>query len=222
VIPSGVAAVWTFILFVVPGLVFELLVERRVPEKKGSTFKEASRVAIVSTPFSAAAIALVLVVAWAIDHHWLDLLTRWFTSGRPRTSEAIMVAAVGAVAELAVALGLLTLFWKLCGDWLYGTHHLRWESAWAFALGDPKDSNKRTEATVVLTSGRCYRGVVASFTIDRELANRELVLEQAFGRKICEVHPDGTEAQLCDKYIIMPGSVIELIRSRAIADKTPQ
>lgn len=207
--PGGVAAVIAFFFFV-PGLVYELLVERRVPAKSGSAFKDARRVAVVSTPFSTAAVAIVVVVAWAVDRHWLRLLVEWLKSGRPKTPEAILVASVGAVAEIAVAVLLIGIFWKFLANRWYGTHHLRWESSWTEALGDPKDAEKKTIVTVTLKSGRCFRGKVHSYSIDREPANRELVLSE-----FCEVLPEGNTENPPEQgeFITMAGSMIELIQS---------
>jgi Family of unknown function (DUF6338) len=66
-IPTTAAAVVGFLLFIAPGLVWELLRERDRPALTGSTFREASRVALVSVVCTGGAVLVVAVVRglWA-------------------------------------------------------------------------------------------------------------------------------------------------------------
>jgi hypothetical protein len=69
VIPSTTAALVGFLFFVAPGLVWELTRERREPPREGSTFRDASRVALASVVFTTAGVGII-----AIGRAWSE----WF------------------------------------------------------------------------------------------------------------------------------------------------
>jgi hypothetical protein len=55
--PTTVGAFVGFAIFVVPGLCWELLRERKLPALRGSAFREAARVALTSGLFSLVGLA---------------------------------------------------------------------------------------------------------------------------------------------------------------------
>ena len=67
--PDTLGALLAFLVFVAPGLCFELLRERRRPALEQTAFREASRIALTSLLFSGAA----LVVVVAVVAGWLRL-----------------------------------------------------------------------------------------------------------------------------------------------------
>jgi Family of unknown function (DUF6338) len=212
VIPTGIAAVISFFFFVVPGLVWELLVERRRPSKSESAFREASRVALVSTPFSAASVAIVFAVAWPLNHHWLTVLVAWLNSGKPQSGEALVVASMLALAELAVALILLSATWRIVGVTLYGVAHLKKESAWGYAFGNPPPDHV-TIATVRITDGSEYRGQVLGFTNDYAWADREIILSQPLSL----FRPDGKLVPMSEQLVTIPSTSIVAISSMFVS-----
>lgn len=58
-IPQTVGALIGFLIFIAPGVLWELLRERHRPPLDGSTFREAARVALMSVVLSGLAIAVV-------------------------------------------------------------------------------------------------------------------------------------------------------------------
>jgi hypothetical protein len=76
-LPTTTTQLFLFLALVAPGLVFELLRERRRPALEETAFREASRIALASVVFNVAAIAVLAVVRtihapWMPDPHaWL-------------------------------------------------------------------------------------------------------------------------------------------------------
>jgi hypothetical protein len=196
-IPSGISTVIAFVLFIVPGLLWELLYERRNPELDESAFREASRVALVSTPFSILSVGLVLAFAAGLNLHWIDLLSKWVISGKPQSGEAITVLALMTLAELAVAsLLVATAWWRLADD-LYGPKRtIIRRNAWDFALGH-RDATKEAFATVRTSDGFEFRGKVLGYSNDLKMADREISLGTPISsRKLGEAFVTMTETNV--------------------------
>jgi hypothetical protein len=208
VIPTGIATVVAFFFFVIPGLVWELLVERRRPAKAESAFREASRVALVSTPFSTISVGIVFAAAWLCDQHWLTVLSSWFTTGKPQSGEALIVASLLAVAELGVALLLLGLVWWRVGHRLYGMAKVEKESAWGYAFGH-QPAGHATVATVRTHDGSEYRGQVVGFTNDFDWADREIILT----RPLSVSRSPGTLVAMPEQLVTIPSASISAISS---------
>lgn len=207
-IPTTVATLVGFLLFVAPGLLWEMLVERRKPNKDESAFREASRVAVVSAPFSTAAVAATLALAYWLQRQWLSDVTTWIRTGRPPTNASVLVGAVLAVVELAITGALLAVAWWLLSDRLYGTGKLLDESAWTFALKKGSDGQV-VRASVHLLSGDQLLGSVLSFTPDHPWADRELTL----GQPLSVLKPDGLRVPLFGHCLAVPASSIEYVTS---------
>lgn len=207
-IPGTVATLVSFVLFVAPGLLWELLVARRKPTKDESAFREVSRIAVVSAPFSALAVAATLLLARAVHAPWISQLTSWVRTGQPPTNSIMLVGAVLVVVELVIAGSLLGLTWLLFGTRIYGEATLLEESAWTFALRKPKDSDE-VWATVRLQSGDRVRGRVLSFTADFKWADREVTL----GAPLSVLASDGMIHPLYDQCLVIPAASIEYVAS---------
>lgn len=125
-IPSTTGAVIAFFLFVAPGLLFDLLAARRRAGVPETTFREASRVVLASTAFTALAVALLAVPSLAIPP-----ARRWiydWLSGRVavNATQPTVLATMIAVAAVACALASVT-HWHLSR----GGSALRATSAWS-------------------------------------------------------------------------------------------
>lgn len=175
-IPTGISTAIAFVLFIVPGLLWELLYERRNPELNESAFREASRVALISTPFSVVAIGLVLSFTAGLNQNWIGDLSNWIISGKPASGEAITVLALVTVAELGVASLLVAILWWRLADELYGPKRtiLR-RNAWDVALGD-RSAATEPFATVRTSDGYEFRGKVLGYSNDIKMADREISL----------------------------------------------
>ncbi len=118
-IPATVGGVIGFLVFIAPGVLFELLRERVRPPLEGSAFREASRVALMSVVLSGAAI-LILAILRAIFPSLLADPGAWLRDGDPYVDEeyARIAWTVGAELALACLLAWLPLRWPRLLDFL--------------------------------------------------------------------------------------------------------
>ena len=219
-IPSTVATLISFVVFVAPGILWDMLVARRKPSKTESAFHEVSRIALFSTPFSAFGVASTMSLIYVAHRPWLSQLASWIRNGRPPTSASIVLGAVLVVVELLFAGGALTLTWWQLAPHIYGTATVREESAWTYALKKPAEADE-VWATVRLTSGDSVRGRVLAFTSDFGWADRELTL----GEPLSVIRADRTVLPLFDQFIVLPAASIEyvaaMIPPRTAVDSLP-
>lgn len=113
-IPDGVATVFAFFGFVAPGLVFHLVIERRIPRRDETAFRETSLIALSSVVFTTAALAVVVCARAILPDAFPDL-QEWRHAGwgyvvdHPIwTTSAIIAIPVVASAFAGGAAWLLT------------------------------------------------------------------------------------------------------------------
>ena len=214
------ATLISFVVFVAPGILWDMLVARRKPSKTESAFHEVSRIALFSTPFSAFGVASTASLVYGVHRSWLSQLASWIRNGRPPTSASIVLGAALVVVELLFAGGALTLTWWQLARHIYGTATVRDESAWTYALEKPTEADE-VWATVRLTSGESVRGRILAFTSDFAWADRELTL----GEPLSVIHADRTVFPLFDQFIVLPAASIEyvaaMIPPRTAVDSLP-
>lgn len=71
-IPEGFATFLTFLGLVAPGLVYQLVLERRQPRRGETTFREASRIALTSLAFTVTSLlALAIAQRFFAPARWL-------------------------------------------------------------------------------------------------------------------------------------------------------
>jgi len=210
-IPTGVASVIAFIFFVAPGLAWELLVERRRPGITESTFREASRAALASTPFSVVSSAAVLIVAWRVNPAWTHDLSSWAVSGNAQSGQVIVIASCVALAELVLALLLVLLAWWAVADNWYGTARSHRRNTWDLVLNAKKGEEKI--ATIRLTGGMTYRGRVVAFSNDLAWQEREILLESP----LFIVRDDGTLIRLPEEHVSIPATSMESVSSLTVS-----
>lgn len=107
-IPQTLGAILVFVVFIVPGVAFEMLRDRRLPDIEESSLREASRVAMTSALFSLGAVAVIGILRLA-GANWVVDPALWLTDG-----QAYVVAHMGEVIStvlvfVAAALALVAL-----------------------------------------------------------------------------------------------------------------
>lgn len=175
-IPTGVATVVAFFFFVAPGLLAEILLDRYRPNRTDTAFREASRVVLISAPFSIVGSVLVYCfVWWFVNPHWTNLLDTWAVAGKPPSGEAVLVLIGMAVAEVVMACFLAWQASDIWGDSLYPGSTISPENPWKLAM--TPEEGFVTIATVTLSDGSQYQGKVATISSDLAWANREITLQ---------------------------------------------
>lgn len=172
-VPSTWVSVVLFLLLIAPGLLYDLLAQRRRVLPAESTFREASRVALSSLIFTAIGLAVVCLVR----ARWPALMpdpVGLLSGGSSYLAAHYLVVAGALGLEVVVALGAA---WATHA---YLAHRhgapLRQESAWTSVLRKSVPNGYRPYVRVRLENGTVYMGSVAHATADLELGERELVL----------------------------------------------
>lgn len=172
--PTGWLSAVLFLLFVAPGLLFDLLSERRRASVEESSFREASRVALSSLVFTTA--------AWAI----LWLVGKIRPTLVPNVAE--LVSKPGAYTRLhyellawtVAAAFLLALFlawaWNGYLGRRAGGQTIRSQSAWTKVFRRDVPQGAEPHVRVRLDDGLVYMGRLADFSPDFAHEDRELIL----------------------------------------------
>ncbi|MDN5779295.1 MAG: DUF6338 family protein [Humibacillus sp.] len=170
-IPSTIGAVFSFFLFVAPGLLFDLLAARRRAGVPESAFREVSRVVLASTAFTAVAAAIVVLLGLAVPPARARLMN-WSSGGESlsATEPSVLIAMI-AVASLACVLACLVHAFLA-----RGVSQLHQTSAWSHVFRTEAPAGSAPYARVKTSSGSTYTGFVGTYTPDLDAAGRELVL----------------------------------------------
>jgi hypothetical protein len=221
VTPDGWSAALAFLLFVAPGIVWDLLSRRREAEADESAFREASRVALFSLVFSLPAAAVVVLVSTQV--HGVTRVARRLASGDvvPLSWDGLIILVV-MLTQLALACGFAGLTHLLLMR-SSRSSDIDLISAWtrAFRRDRPPDHDAYVRAK--LTSGSVWTGRVVSYTSDFELEDRELVL----GPPLSSRGPPGNQLiplePHCQRVILRGNQIASLVveyhhRSRAAAE----
>jgi len=160
-------------VLVAPGLLFDLLSERRrvgVPE---STFREISRVVLASLSFSAAAFA-ILVLLRTVEPDWMPDPRRLLGSMDAYLPDHYRLI----FRALLIQTGLSLLFAALVHLWLAHRQGagIRQTNAWTQIFKIDRPLGGFPYVRVRLKSGYVYTGFVGYFSPDLDQDSRELVL----------------------------------------------
>jgi len=196
--PTSWGGALLFLLLIAPGVLFDLLADRRRAQVKETTLREAGRITLASLVFGGVAFLVVCVLASVLPGAFVwpfaaleadDPVTRY---GSPR-----LAATLGA--QTAVALGVA---WG-CNQWLNRRRRLplaasNWRgfftrawwrsgerpgriravSTWKLVLGENVPEGQFAHVRVRLKSGTVWIGRVGPFSADLETSGRELVLQK--------------------------------------------
>ena len=172
--PEGWGSALAFLLFVAPGIAFDLLSRRRRAAADESTFREVSRVALSSLAFSLPALAAVVVIGSQIPA--VVTVTRRVEAGTLVISSlggliavGILLVQLGLSCFLALIVHLLLRRFGRGGD-------IEPISGWTRVLRADRPTGHDVYVRVKLTNNAVWSGRVASFSPDLDVEQRELVL----------------------------------------------
>lgn len=209
--PSSWFTVLAFFLFVAPGLLYDLCSAHKRIKRRESTFTEISRVALVSTLCSSVAMG-VLVLTGALAKKWWNkqpfpnpgaLVRGGSAYVADHFTALVWACALGLVVSLATA---LLLFWA---THFKETATIAYRSAWQVVFRDHKpDTATAVYVRIKLRDGTVWRGRVAQYSPDMELADREIVLSHPIAVKPSSrgtsntLHPDWSRVVLTGSEIV--------------------
>jgi hypothetical protein len=170
VLPDSAATLAAFLLFVMPGLAFELTVGLRRPEHDRTTFRETSVVAVTSLVFS----CVSTTVLWCLSR----VRSRWFVNldslvaHRTYWSVHYRLVLRTTAIEVALACALAVLVASRIGR-----GRIRSVTTWFAVFRDNVPPQSRALLRIETTSGTIYQGYVGAYTADDVPPDeREIVL----------------------------------------------
>jgi hypothetical protein len=174
VAPSTWLSVLLFLLFVAPGLTFDLLSQRRRAGLSDSAFREISRIVLASLFFSGAALG-VLVALYFLGVGWLPAPARLLAADGGNYARANLdLVSYALLVEVGLALALATAFHVILQ--MRTSAYIRQTSAWTRVFRRDCPADHDVYVRVKLDDGSIYVGLLANFTADLEVSGRELVL----------------------------------------------
>ena len=172
-IPQTFGALVAFLGLVAPGLLFELLRERRRPSIEETTFREASRVALTSLAFTSWAVLLLAVAKLVAPGAVVDP-GQWLRSGREYAAAHPTLVASTIFVEVALACLLVVLADRALGRRTKG--HIVNGSIWFQLFRQRRPANSTAWVHARLTDSSEIWGYVGDYTPGEQLDNRELAI----------------------------------------------
>lgn len=191
-IPQTVGALIGFLIFIAPGVLWELLRERHRPPLDGSTFREAARVALMSVVLSGLAIGVLASVHALASGVFLDPGT-WLREGRPYVEAQYGRVVITIGAEVALACLFAWLPWRWPAPFAWAMKKLvparsksgvvnvaepvLWSVLFGNAAGAPETMTKPEDLTTTVlarhSDGHFYIGkfLAVDYTLGREDAH---------------------------------------------------
>ncbi|MER5179030.1 DUF6338 family protein [Streptomyces sp. NPDC002896] len=175
-LPTSFTAVLIFLVFVVPGLAFELSLRRRAPARVESPFVETARVVLVGA-LSTAAAATLLIAIRELRPGSLPSPTGLMADSAHYVTAHPELTAIGLAAELfaatALALFAVGLIRPPTSGGIQG-----FDDVWYELLYNEVPAGRRPKLVVALKSGG-YRvsGFFHTMNTHPEVDRRELVLQ---------------------------------------------
>lgn len=214
-LPSTWVSVVFFVLLIAPGLLFDLLAERRRVGLSESAFREASRVVLASLGFSALGLLLIGMIR-VVHPPWMPSLRHLFGDPHSYIANNYDLILRALVIEAAVALAAAVgLHWLLARG---ADAPLQHRSTWSRVFVDERPADCVPHVRAALSSGTVYVGRVAHFAADLELADRELVLAPPLFVK--RAGGELTEMPTEWQRVVLPASSIDIIAVQYRRDRS--
>lgn len=195
--PTSWGGVLLFLLLIAPGLLFDLLADRRRAQVKETALREAGRITLASLVFGAVGFLAVCVLASGFPRVFVWPFSA-LEADEPVAQYGTFRLAITLGVQTVVALGaawgynqwlsrrrrsplragwrqVLTKAWWRSGE---RPGRIRAVSSWKLVLGDNVPKGQYAHARVRLKSGTVWTGRVGPFSTDLETSGRELVLQK--------------------------------------------
>lgn len=206
-VPGSWLSVLLFLLLVAPGVLFDLLSERRRAGALESAFREAGRVVLASLLFTGASLCL-LGVARAIRPGWFPDVGRLVRDGPEYVSTHYRLVARTLVVQCMLALAAAWLAHEVLAR-RQGGATISSVSAWTRVFKEERPIGHDALVRVRLAGGVVYSGRVAHFSPDLAVEDRELVLAAPITSKVVGSSMAAVPAQY--QRVVLRGSAIEVL-----------
>lgn len=174
-IPNTLGALVAFLGLVAPGVLFELLRERRRPGIDESAFREASRVALTSLIFTLVGLAIVSLVG-LFEPSWFPNVQRWINIGSRYAKAHYLLIARTVLVELALAAGAVALCHLLLTHLGSGQGRISSTSVWFKVLREGRRDDQVSWVHLKLNDGTEVWGYAQWYTAGTDLDDREIAV----------------------------------------------
>lgn len=227
---DNVGAILAFLGLVAPGLVFELLRERRRPAVSESAFREAGRVALTSLIFTVVSLAILGVVRLvtspspsngAAPSILLPDPAAWLAGGNTYLASNYHLVALALLIEVVLACGLAVSAHAVLSKAGFGRARIMDGSIWFHAMRSHVPNNAtHVMLHLRLTDGTRVKGVLRRYTHGEKLDDQELLLG---GDTLELARPGGDFVRIGSRsdFLIVRGERIAVMSGVYIA-KDPQ
>jgi Family of unknown function (DUF6338) len=203
-VPTTWLAVLFYVLLVAPGLLYDLLAERRRAKISESAFREASRTVLASLIISIISFSILAVIRWA-HPAWMPDPNRLLGGAGDYIARHYRLILRTLLLEGGIALGIAGGF-----QWARTRRvraRLRPVSTWTKVFREECPQGFLPYVQVRLANGMTYVGQVGHFTADLETSDRELVLVPPLYVK----KPDGQLKDMASEWqrIVVSGESVE-------------
>jgi hypothetical protein len=189
VIPDTIGAVLAFLGLIAPGLLFEMLRERRRPMAEQTAFREASRIALTSFVFTLAGIAVAALIRTVRPSAMADP-GRWLRDGNAYARDNYP-AVLTTFATIVVVSALLALVTDLAlRRFAKGQGIISPGSVWYHVFDFDRPKPAETWVHVRLIDGSTFSGYMRHYTTGEKLEDREITLGGRFLRHGEKGHPE--------------------------------
>lgn len=173
-VPDTLSAVVVFLSLIAPGLLFELLRERRRPSIEETAFREASRAAFTGLLFSGTALILLVLVR-VLQPDWMPDARRWIDEGKGYFEGHYRLIARAGLLALLIASGLAILADK----WLQkeSSGNIRSTNLWYEVFRTDRPLATIPWLVVRLNDGTKVFGFLSQYTTVSKIDEREIALK---------------------------------------------
>jgi len=206
-LPGSWLSVLLFFLLVAPGLLFDLLSERRRAGFSESAFREVSRVVLGSLAFSGFAFALLAIVR-TVHPAWMPDPKRLLDPHGSYARDHYRLILRALVLQESLAL-TAAWAWHIFLARRQGGATIRQVSAWTQVFKRDCPKGHDAYVRVRLDGGVIYSGLVANFSSDLEVDGRELILAQPMASRTGENPMTSVPGQY--QRVAIRGSAIEVM-----------
>jgi hypothetical protein len=203
-VPTTWLAVLFFTLLVAPGLLYDLLAERRRPRAGESVFREVSRTVLASLIISTLSVSILVAIRWARPG-WMPDPDSLFSGTGHYVARHYRLILRTLLLEGSIALSIAAGF-----HWIRATRvraRLRPASTWTRVFREECPPGFLPHAQIRMANGMTYIGQVGHFTADLETTDREIVLvPPLFVKK-----PDGQFKDMPSEWqrVVLSGTSVE-------------
>ncbi len=206
-VPGSWPSVLLFFLLVAPGLLFDLLSERRRAGFSESAFREVSRVVLGSLAFSGFAFVLLAIVR-TVHPAWMPDPKRLLDPRASYAKDHYRLVLRTLVLQESLALTAASAWHIILAKKQSGAT-IRQVSAWTQVFKRDRPKGHDAYVRVRLEGGVIYSGLVANFRDDLEVDGRELILAPPMASKTGENPMTAVPGQY--QRVVIRGSAIEVV-----------